>query len=339
MTPVTLNGSNELDNFYQRKFYFSYSGLNKLLFSPAAFYNHYVLNQREDSKDAHLVGGSVLHCLLFEPENYDEKFTSMPGKFPTDSQRKIIDNIFKYHMSLGNNSLLLEDYSQDILTQLLTANLYQTLKTDAQRLEKILTEENKEYFEFLKLSLEKTVVDQPTLDGCKVAVEVLKSNKDIRALLQLDRTEEDDHIEVYNELLIQMDHDQLPFGLHGFLDNVVIDRESKTIFVNDLKTTGKSIQDFPESVEYYKYWIQAVIYLVLAAEKFLKDMPDRHEWNIQVTFIVIDKYNLVYPFQVSEESMSQWKKDFREVLKVAQWHYENKRFDLPYDLAVGNVKL
>jgi len=339
MAEMILNGSDELERFYKQKFYFSYSGLNKLLFSPAAFYNHYVLNQREDSKEAHLVGGSVLHCLLFEPDAYNDKFLSMPGKFPTDSQRKIIDNIFKYHLVVGNNSLTLDDYSQEILTQLLTVNLYQNLKTDAQRLDKILTEENKEYFEFLKQSLDKTVVDQPTLDGCKVAVEVLKSNKDIRALLQLDKTEEDDHIEVYNELLIQMDHDQLPFGLHGFLDNVVVDKESKTIFVNDLKTTGKSIQDFPEAVEYYKYWIQAVIYLVLAAEKFLKDIPDRHEWNIKVTFIVIDKYNLVYPFQVSEESMVQWKKDFREVLKIAEWHYQNKRYDLPYDLAVGNVKL
>jgi hypothetical protein len=336
---MVLNGSDELERFYKNKFYFSYSGLNKLLYSPAAFYNHYVLNQREDSKDAHLVGGSVLHCLLFEPDKYDEKFISMPGKLPTDSQRKIIDNIFRIHCGIGNNSLLLEDYSQDILTQLLTANLYQSLKTDAQRLEKILTEENKEYFEFLKLSLEKTIVDEPTLNGCKVQVEILKSNEDVRALLQLDKTEKDDHIEVFNELYIKIDHEQLPFGLHGFLDNVVIDKESKTIFVNDLKTTGKSIQDFPEAVEYYKYWIQAVIYLVLAAEKFLKDVPDKHEWKIQVTFIVIDKYNLVYPFQVSEESMSEWKEKFREVLIKATWHYDNKKYDLPYDLAVGNVIL
>jgi len=339
MTPVTLSGSDELEKFYQKKFYFSYSGLNKLLFSPAAFYNHYVLNQREDSKDAHLIGGSVLHCLLFEPDTYDDKFMSMPGKFPTDSQRKIIDNIFRIHCSVGNNSLLLEDYSQDILTQLLVANLYQALKTDAQRIEKVLTEENKEYFEFLKKSLDKIVVDQPTLDGCKAQVEILKSNKDVRALLQLDKTEEDDHIEVYNELHIQMDHDRLPFGLHGVLDNIVIDKQSKTIFINDLKTTGKSIQDFPEAVEYYKYWIQAVIYIVLAADKFLKDMPDKHLWKMQVTYIVIDKYNLVYPFQVSEESMSQWRIDFKQVLKIAEWHYKNKRYDLPYDLAVGNTKL
>ena len=339
MIPTILNGSDELERFYKDKFYFSYSGLNKLLYSPAMFYNHYVLNQREDSKDAHLVGGSVLHCLLFDPESYDEKFINMPGKLPTDSQKKIIDNIFRIHCSIGNNSLFLEDYSDNILTDLLTANLYQALKTDAQRLEKILTEENKGYFEFLKNSLDKSIVDEPTLNGCKVQVEILKNNKDVRALLQLDKTEEDDHIEVFNELYIKMDHDKLPFGLHGYLDNVVIDKDSKTIFVNDLKTTGKSIQDFPDAVEYYKYWMQGVMYLVLAAEKFLKDDPDGNAWKIQVTFIVIDKYNLVYPFQVSDESMSKWRKDFREILDIASWHYENKKYDLPYDLAVGNFKL
>jgi hypothetical protein len=60
---------------------------------------------------------------------------------------------------------------------------------------------------------------------------------------------------------------------------------------------------------------------------------------VQVTFIVIDKYNLVYPFQVSKESMSQWKSDFKSVLEIAKWHYVQKRYDLPYDLAVGNIKL
>lgn len=336
---MVLNGSDELERFYQKKFYFSYSGLNKLFYSPALFYNHYVLQQREDSTDPHLIGGRVLHCLLFEPDNYDDYFISMPGKLPTDSQRKIIDNIFRIHCGIGNNSLLLEDYSQDILTQLLTANLYQALKTDQQRLEKILTEENKEYFEFLKKSLDKTVVDEPTLNGCKVQVEILKSNKDVRALLQLDKTEEDTHIETYNELHIKMDHERLPFGFNGVLDNVVVDNEAKMLFINDLKTTGKSIQDFPDAVEYYRYWLQAVIYLILATDKFLKDKPDRDTWQVQVTFIVIDKYNLVYPYQVSQESMLEWRMKFKSVLEIAQWHYAEKRYDLPYDLAVGNIKL
>jgi hypothetical protein len=272
---------------------------------------------------------------LFEPDKYDEYFISLPGKIPTDNQKKIIDTIFKYHLTVGNNTLSLSDYSQDILTQLLTANLYQTLKTDQQRLDKILTPENTEYFEFLKLSLDKAIVDQPTLDGCKVSVEVLKSNSNIRALLQLDRDEEDKSIEAYNELFVKAEADNLPFGFHGVLDNVVVDHNSKTIFINDLKTLGKSIQDFPDSVEYYRYWVQAVIYVLLAKEKF--SIAD--DWNVQVTFIVIDKYNQVYPYQVSSETLAKWTESFEDIVQKIKWHYENKRYDLPYELALGNVKL
>ena len=339
MTKTTLNGSDELNNFYKDKFYFSYSSISKLLYSPVVFYNHYVLKQREDIVAPHLVSGRVLHCLLFEPEKYDDYFLSMPGKLPTDNQKKIIDNIFKKHLSIGNNSLSLEDYSADILTDLLTANLYQTLKTDQQRIDKILTEENKSYFNFLVSSLDKTIVDQPTLDGCKAGVEVLKSNSEIRTLLQLDRTQEDTHIETYSELEVKVDVDYLPYGFKGIIDNLVIDRDTKTIFINDLKTTGKSLLDFPESVQYYKYWIQAMVYEKLVFHKFLKDLPDLEEWKLYFTFIVIDKYNQVFPFQVSMETMAIWQQDFEDITDIVKYHYENKDFTLPYDLIMGNVKL
>ena len=335
----TLIGSNELDAFYKEKFYFSYSSISKLLFSPAAFYNHYVLKQREDVVAPHLVSGRVLHCLLFEPEKYDDNFISMPGKIPTDSQKKIIDNIFRKYLEINNNTLSLADFSDDILTELLTANLYQSLKTDLQRTEKILTEENKNYFTFLIDSQDKTIVDEPTLNNCKSGVEALKSNEEVRSLLQLDKSEEDVHIESYSELPIEVDVEHLPFGFKGILDNIIIDKESKTIFINDLKTTGKPLVDFPESVQYYKYWVQAMVYVKLTYDKFLKDLPDLNEWNLYFTFIVIDKYNQVYPFQVSMETMTIWQQDFEELTDILKYHYEKKDFKLPYELAVGNVKL
>lgn len=329
-------GSNELDNFYKKEFNFSYSSINKLLFSPRMFYNHYVLKEKEDSTDSHLVIGRVLHCLLLEPLNFDNQFAVMTSKIPSENNKKIIDNIFKNYLVNQNNTLTLEDYSKDILTHLLTINLHQSLKTDQQRLDKILTDENNEYFEFLKLSLGKTVIDEIILDNCKKSLDVIKANNDVRALLQLDKIQEDDKIEVYNELIVSMSDKNLPFGFKGVLDNVVVDHNSKTLFINDLKTSGKSIQDFPESVDYYKYWIQGIIYVMLASEKFLKDKQD---WNVQLTFIVIDKYNQVYPYQVSSESLNKWKIDFEKIVTQIRWHYDNKEYNLPYDLALGNVKL
>ena len=231
MALMTLNGSDELERFYKNKFYFSYSSINKLLFSPRMFYSHYVLNQREDSTDTHLVVGRVLHCLLLEPDNFDKQFIVMNSKTPVGNNKLIVDNIFKYYLTIGNDSLTLEDFSPEILTHLLSINLHQTLKTDQQRLDKILVDENKFYFEFLKESLDKTVIDQDTLSGCKASLEVLKLNSSVRALLQLDRTDEDDHVEVYNELQLQVDIPGLPFGFKGFVDNLVIDTGYKPLSI------------------------------------------------------------------------------------------------------------
>lgn len=338
MAIPTLTGSDELLNFYRTKFYFSYSGLNKLLFSPRMFYAHYILNQREDSKDAHLIAGSVLHCLLFEPETFDEKFAVVPGKLPSDNNKKIIDAVFKLQEINGAN-LELKDYTVEIISFLKQANLHQSLKTDAQRIDKIVTPEHVIYFEFLKNSAGKSVLDHDTLNSCKDSIDILKANENVRALLQLDRDLNDKSVEVYNELPISADVKSLPFGFKGILDNVVIDHNTKTLFINDLKTTGKNIESFPESVQYYKYWMQAVIYKKLAFYKFINSLPDSQDWKIVITFIVIDKYNQVYPFQVSEESLAIWEKDFKSIIDIAQYHYENKDFTLPYELALGNVKL
>jgi hypothetical protein len=244
----------------------------------------------------------------------------MPGKYPTDSQRKIIDNIFKYHCTVGNDSLSLDDYSQEILTELLTANLYQSLKTDQQRLDKVLT-------------------DEVTLNNCKESLIELKSNQAVRSLLQLDKTPNDVHIKTFSEHMISVNQEHLPFGYKGILDNVVMDYDSKTLFINDLKTTGKDIASFPESVSYYKYWIQAAIYHKLAWENFIRPLPDAVEWNIVITFIVIDKYNQVYPYQVSKETLEMWLADFEDIEDKIKYHYENREYKLPYELALGNVTL
>jgi hypothetical protein len=348
MSLQTISFNEELERFYSETFYFSYSSINKLLFSPRAFYDHYVLKQKEDSIDAHLVAGRALHCLLLEPDSFNEQFIVMPGKVPADNNLIIITNIFKnYYSILNNNSLLLEDFSEDILRQLLSLNLHQSLvddkkdstKTgDSKRLEKILTDQNKEYFNFLKKREGKTVIDQQTLDNCTASVELLRNHPQVKSLLQLNIDSTED-IKILNEIPLKMEPGKYKFGFKGILDNIVIDYKTKTLFINDLKTTGKALQDFPDAVDYYKYWIQAVIYQQLAWSNYLKNLPDIAEWRIVITFIVIDKFNQIYPFQVSNETLAIWQNDFLDMLEVLDYHYTEKDFTLPYDLAKGNVIL
>lgn len=334
-----LLANEELERFYAEKFYFSYSSINKLMFSPRLFYSHYILNQKEDSTDAHLIAGRALHCLLLEPERFDDEFIMLPGKIPTDSNKVIIEHVFNAHYgAMYNDQLTLEDFPNELLGQMLVNNLYQSLKTDQQRLEKLLTDNNKEYFDFLKKKEGKTVIDAAIKQQAEESLEAIKANDRVRALLQLE-PDKPLGISVFNEIRLNSDLANMPFGFKGILDNVVLDENTKTLFINDLKTTNKAIQTFPESVSYYRYDIQATMYLGLAYEKFLKDRPDANEWNIVFTFVVIDKHNQVYPFQVSKETLAQWEEDFSYVVFQLNYHYTNRDFTLPYELAIGNVKL
>jgi hypothetical protein len=344
---MTLTGSDELQKFYNETFYFSYSSINKLLFSPSMFYSHYILRQKEDSTDSHLVSGRVLHCLLLEPENFNDHFIVMPGKMPNDNIRLLLDTLFKNDYLINQNDTLeLDDFRDAIITQLVVMNLYQSLVDDKKditntgdkkRLDKVLTEQNKEYFNFLKAKENKTVVDQLTLDACNESVMALRNNLTVNQLLQIGVN--DPNIKILNEQALKTEPAKYKFGFKGILDNVVLDYNTKTLFVNDLKTTGKPLQDFPNAVEYYKYWIQAVMYQQLCWVNYIKDLPDAKDWRIIITFIVIDKYNQIYPFQVSRDTLIQWKEKFQEILTVIDYHYSNRDYTLPYELALGNVIL
>lgn len=330
----------ELEAFYNKDFYFSYSSINKLLFSPNAFYKHYILNEREDSTDAHLIAGRALHCLLLEENDFDNQFILLPGKFPSDNIRNIVDRVFKnYYLQQENKSLTLDGFNDAILNELLSINLYQKLKTDNQRLGKVKTDDSLEYFEFLKTSVDKTVIDQDTYNRVKESAEIIKNNDTIASLMNLN-DDAADNIKTFNEVKLEVKLKDQPFGLKGILDNVLVDQDSKTVFINDLKTTSKPIQKFPESVDYYNYWIQAVVYFILVVNGLLKDEVDLNDWNVHFTFIVVDNYNNVYPFQVSDDTFSDWLLAFEnDILKIVKYHYENKDFTLPYELALGNVKL
>jgi hypothetical protein len=333
-----LIGSDELQQFYNNKFYFSYSGINKLLFSPSWFYNHYILKEKEDSVDSHLVQGRVIHCLLLNPEDFNDEFIVVPGKMPGASSRAIVDEIFKIHLQSLDDSLTLDKYETAIVDFLEKINLHQKLKTDEARIKKILIPDNISYFEFLKSSQGKTLLDNKTLSYCKECVDSIKNNESITALMQLDKSD----LEVYNEVKVTTDqliNGKFAFGFKGILDNIVIDKEKKILFINDLKTTGKALIDFPESVDYYRYWLQASIYYSLAYYRYIADKDDHQEWNIQFTFVVVDKYNQVYPFQVTPKTMKEWMERLNKVLLQVVYHYEKKDYTLPYELAVENLKL
>jgi len=315
------------ENFYKKKFHFSYSGFNKLLYAPSAFYKHYILNQREDKMEQHLIEGSLLHCLLLEEDKFHDKYVVSPVNLPGDSIKNVVDKVFTRAWANNNLDLSLEQNEFDILEILKEINLYQSLKTDAQRVEKVVTDASISYYNFLTTKGDKAVIDEDTLNKVKGYAEIVRSNEKITNLLNIGGAFS------MSEVPFVMDT-KYAFGLRGFVDNVNIDHGAKVIYINDLKTSGKLLQDFPETIEYYKYWLQAAVYCKLVRANY-----GLSDYKIKFHFIVVDKLTQCYAFEVSTVTLNSWMDRLDEVMKIADYHYTNKKYDLPYEYEVGNVIL
>ena len=332
----TVKSSAEFEaEFYSKPFNLSYSGLNKLLFSPKLFYKHYILQQREEKLDSYLIDGKVIHNLLLDDGSFDKSFILLPSTLPTGNSRLVIDRIYNL---VKEGPGLLSNYNTEILTILKEINLHQSLKTDEQRIAKIITEETISYFEFLKVKGNKDLIDSETLQRCNEAVDVLKNNSKATELLGTYRSEME-NTKIHNELELSLDSSVAlrSFGLKGIVDNIKVDFDNKIVYINDLKTTGKTISDFEETVQYYNYNLQAAIYHRLVKEK-LKDSINA-DWKIVFHFVVVDKYNQVYCFEVSTGTMQNWQSELDLKLEEAEWHYKNKKYNLPFKFETSQVIL
>ena len=326
-------------DFYSKKFYYSYSSLNKLIWNPQVFYQMYVLGLREEKLDNHLVQGKLIHLLLLEPEKFEKEFMMMPGKLPTDSLRQVVDRVFKHYLELNRNGdtrTELAEFDGAILDVMRDMNYHQSLKTDQQRLDKIITPDAVSYWEFLKAKGDKTLIDPDTYKFCVDAVEIVKTNDKICQLIGCNVTEFDNK-EVINEMPVTTDFTNQQYGLKGIIDNIVIDHDKKMIYVNDIKTTSKDLKDFPESIEFYSYWLQAVIYMIIVNQLYGNLMGQGYEAKFH--FVVIDRTFQSYAFPVSETTLNSWLDRFQECIKKAEWHYKNKSYDLPYEFANSLVVL
>ncbi len=321
--------------FYSNPFKFSYSSLNKLLFSPSLFYKDYILNEREERLDKHLIEGKLIHCLVFEPENLTEKFKIVPGKTPTDNVRKILHKLAESLMT-DNTNLMSEDLQEKILEILKEENLYQSLKEDSARLSKIQCDENLEYWKFIN-DPKIDVVDQETLTKCKEQAQIIMSNEEVKNLFAKKETDFAlDPIQTFSEKYLECPLKDMPFGLKGFIDFYQIDDEDKLVTICDLKTTGKTINDFSETVDFYNYWLQSAVYCKLVYE----DLPEeKKNYDILFKFVVIDKYNQVYVFDVSQETLQKWAYEFEIVINKAAYHYKNNNYKLPFEFLIGKVVL
>ena len=324
------------EEFYNGDYKFSYSSLNKLLFSPKLFYKDYILKERELKTDKHLIEGKLLHLVLLQPDKLHDEFSIVPNKIPSDNVRKVLKTLSNRFYD-PNAFIKLKDLDNEIIQALEENNLYQSFKDDLKKLSKIQTEENEEYYKFLCENQKKDIIDNDMLVKATERVKQIKSNKNVMSLLEDKVTDfELDPLESYNEKYLECELNDYVFGLKGYVDRYIIDHESKEITIIDFKTTSKGLDKFAETVDYYNYWMQAVIYITLVIKSSKKDITN---YKINFNFVVVDNYDQVYVFDVSNNTLQNWYQGFTKILEEANYHYIKRDYSLPYEFANNNVIL
>jgi hypothetical protein len=328
------------DAFFDQKFFLSYSGLNKLLYSPALFYKHYILKQRDDTTSQAMTEGKLIHCLLLTPDRFENEYQIISSDLPSANPKLVIDRVFEHYQILkeeGDEREELNEFGDAILDILKDMNLYQSLKTDEQRILKI-TEVDKhvDYWWYIKNTVNKTLIPQELYDFAQGAVEKMKCSVVILKAMGFILSDSFmPNIEVYNEIELICDLEDYSFGLKGFIDNLVIDHDNKVIKINDLKTTSKDLTSFKDSIEFYSYWMQLVIYSILIKNSIYY----KEGYSIEHRFLVIDVYQQVGSFLVTEQTLNKWYQRTIEQFDIAEYHLKNKFFELPYEFAVSNGEI
>ena len=327
--------------FFETKPYISYSGMNKLLYSPILYYRHYILNERDDADTKALIEGRLIHCLLLTPEKFNEEYQIISDSLPSDNVKKVIDTIYEHYLQLkeeGDEREDLIEFSGAILDVLEDINLYQSLKTDEQRIAKIVDlDKNLDYWFYLKNSKNKTLIEQNMYDFAVSIVDIIKQSINVKKALGIIADDFNTSIERHNEIYLSHELKDYSFNIHGILDNLVIDHLNKTIKINDFKTTSKDLNNFKDTIEFYRYWLQIIIYILLVINsKYYKE-----GYKIEARFIVADVYQQVGTFLISDNTIEKWHKLAKECFEKTEYHIKNKVFDLPYEFLIkdGEVVL
>jgi len=332
--------------FYEKPFNFSYSSLNKLITSPSIFYAEYVLKKREIQYAKHLLEGTIIHYLVLENQGFDDKFIVSSDNLPSETNMIVANHCFAAWKAMDDPDETLElcDFEPQILECLKDINKHQSLKDtkdgtgDEKRVNKIVEPRTEEYYKFLKNKQGRTIIDSALLDKCTRRGDVVTEDPQMRKLLGLDIVSDGIKFGVYNELYVEVPAEAGElFGFKGYIDNMVVDVAKKTVRINDFKTTSKTLTKFDESVDFWNYWMQAAVYKQLVKEYLKSVLTD--EWTIEFRFIVFDKYDQLYAFEVTTATMEQWEARLQIAIKEATYHYNEKEFKLPYNFALGNVKL
>lgn len=266
-----------------------------------------------------LIVGSAVHELILQPESFfmvdcvdrptakmgyiaDELYTNTRK---TPSNEQIISAAIKYDYYGG---FLSDKKISDIK---LKCNNYWKNRADFE-----------EKFHLNKIPIYLSERHRNCVNSC---LESVSRSSQIQKLLHpsglLQQPENGYERTILLDVNVNYNNEHFILKLKSKLDQFTIDFENNTIIVNDVKTTGKMVNEFHEAIDRYHYQRELGMYaylLSLCAKKFFNLDNPKIKGNFLVVSTIPNYYTKVVP--MTKKMYLQGFKEFSQLLKLVAYY-------------------
>ena len=288
----------------------------------------------KDKKDSQALRfGSLTDTIMTEPETLGDRFVIAEFSKPSDTITKIVTNIWE---NSDKTITRLEKINPDIILRYINDENYQNNWKDTTRINKVV-EEGQEYFGLLGLSTNKVLMSQYDYNAAVQCVETLKIHPYTRKFFYISPLHR--HLEGHFQLKFRLRLGK--YIIRCMFDRIVVDHNAKTIQPIDLKTTGKSEEEFENSFRDWRYYLQASMYSFILRKVCVEDDYYKDFTVLPFMFICINRYNLkplvwvdensIYDKSEREDVDGKKLKPWYVLLERLVWHMENSAYDYSYE--------
>lgn len=324
----------------------SFSKLALLDRSPKDFYKRYI-EQEEVISDKHAVNlGSLVDCLLTEPDNLYSIFKVVSHNEPTNLMKDYTDLFINYYKNLlADTDSELSD-SEKQLAAHESAYTHGTFKISSDKVIERFNKEAKDYAMDIVTAGDKIIVtteDFLKASACSTALLNNKFTKDFLSHYIVGNKEKIYQLEDTFEIL----DNGFPLTFKVKLDLVIIDHDNKTIQPLDIKTTSSSPYAFTKSMYSYRYDIQGALYshYIKHVFKARKGLEDYKVLDFKYIVVNVDypKNPLIWKLSYNDNRAAFAGKlagynraGIWELINDLHWHLENDLWDYSREVYENN---
>lgn len=288
--------------------------------------------------------GSALDCQLTSPERWDKDFIVVDAIRPYGFMGKFVDNLPANLTPESPVEMYQEAYDEAGYKMSISKVIEKFWSTQDIQDYYIATRQNSD-------TIGRTIISKDEYDSVIKARELIFANEFIYKYFK----KTSDWHEIMKQVPIYFKYRKQK--CKALLDGILIDHKDRTIQPYDLKTTGKSVYDFPLSYLQFGYYRQCAFYeLALCSEDSpIKNLLDEGYTLLDFIFIVVEsKVSSSHPAVIYRTSLkdrlcgiyggSTGRKKYKGINELIDdyiYHRDNDYWDLPRELheSSGEIKL